>query len=216
MKKSTIIILTIISTILSLTITLASYFGITRYFKIKFSNSSDNLIENYHKLEKHDDSRIVVSVSTTIENINNIRPMINSILDQTVKVSQIYLVLENNKDPKIPEYLKNIVNICLAGKNYGEGTSIVPLLLNEKECDTTIIALKDNVIYGKDYLQILLEERDKNPNKILYDNKKYSILFKPEYYDCNIINRKTKKYNLDWFLNKSQNKVVIYNENYGY
>ena len=97
----------------------------------------------------------------------------------------------------------------------GKGNKIIPILFKEKECDTTIIAIDDNVIYGKDFIQTLLEERDKNPNTVLIDNNNTSLLLKPENYGCEILKRDRDKYDEKWFLdNTKSTKVIKYGENY--
>ena len=57
----------------------------------------------------------------------------------------------------IPKYIKDIANIFPAGKNYGKGTKIIPMLLREKECGTIIIALDENRVYGQDFIYSLIE-----------------------------------------------------------
>ncbi len=216
MEKRKLIVITIISTIISLVIILLTYFGIIRYVTLKYQTSSDSYIEKYSKLNKHKiKGKVIISTATTPERINKIRPMINSILDQTLKVDEIALILQEDKKYNIPPYIKNIVKIYPSGKDYGKGTKIIPILFTEKECDTTIIALDDNVIYGKDFIQILLEERDKNPNTVLIDKNKTSLLLKPENYGCEILKRDRDKYDEKWFLDNTKNtRVINYNENY--
>ena len=217
MEKRTIIIMLIISTLISLSVIILSYFGIIRYIMIKFQ-SPESFITNYHKLPKNKE-KIILAVSTTPERINKIQPMIISILDQTIKVDQISLILpqkyieENNT---IPNYLTKIVNILPSGKKYGSEccNSLIPMLLHEKECDTIIIALKDNVIYGKDFIEKMLSESENNPDMVLKDQKNKSLLVKPEHYDCNILDRTNNYFNDDWFMNKAKNKVINYTENY--
>ena len=139
--------------------------------------------------------------------------MINSILDQTVRVDKIILIVKDEN--KVPSYLRKIAIIFPFEKDYGRGNKLIPLLFKEKECDTTIIALDDNVIYGKDFIEKMLEERDKNPETVLVDSKKTSILIKPEYYGCEVLKRDRKRYDEKWFLeNAKKSKIVNYKENY--
>jgi hypothetical protein len=217
MNKRTIIILTIISTVFSLVYILAVYFGWTRYLGIRMSSSSDKLTENYSNLEYHKPKhKVIVSLSIINTNLDNIRPVINSILDQTIKVDQIALITEN-KEINLPEYLTKIVNTFPSGKDYGKGNSIIPLLLKEKECDTIIIGLDNNVVYGKDFLELLLDESEKNQDSVIADNNKYAILLKPEHYGCEILERDQEKYDEKWFLdNTKKHKILNYGENFKY
>ena len=217
MEKRRIIIMTIISTIISLIMILCSYFGITRYYLLRFQ-SSDSYISTYPTIRKTD-TNVTVSISTTPKRIEKIRPMINSILDQTVRVDRIILVVDQDAIDRgytLPSYLNKIAILFPTGKDYGSGccNSMVPMLLTEKECDTTIIALLDDVIYGKDYIETLIAEGEKYKGRAIHDKKHTSIMFKPEYYDCTIINRDKGKYTDDWFLENS--KTLDYSENFRY
>ena len=215
MNKSTVIIITIISTVLSVLLIIGSYYGIDRYIYLHMK-SPEYFINKYSHLPKADlKNKTVISFSTTPEKINKIKPMINSILDQTVKVDAIYIVLLNDKHYNIPKYINQVATTVLAGKDYGGGTKIIPILLKEKECDTIIIALNDNVVYGQDFIFTMIEESNKNPGTVLLDKKGDVMLVKPEYFGCDVINRDKESFDNDWFINQSKhNKVIDYNENY--
>ena len=214
MNKKTVIIITILSTILSIIFILSSYYGIDRYLSLHMK-SCENFINKYSYLPKASTNRVVISFSTTPEKINKIKPMINSILDQTVKVDAIYMVLLADKNYNTPKYITNVATVVLAGKDYGGGTKIIPILLKEKECDTTIIAMNDNVVYGQDFVFTMIEELKKNPGVVLIDKKGDVMLVKPEYFGCDVINREKEDFDNNWFLDKSKNnKIIEYNENY--
>lgn len=210
------IIISIIITILSLLFIALSYFGINRYISLHFS-SCDGYIEKYKNLPKASDNRVVLTFTTTTEKIDKLKPMINSILDQTVRVNQIIMVIPEyiRNNYKIPDYLKDIVTIIPSGKNYGEGTKLIPILLREKESDTIIIAINDNIVYGKDFLQEMIENSNKNPNTIILDSKNNSILVKPVCFNNDVINREKQKFDHNWFISKAKNKKILnYSENY--
>jgi hypothetical protein len=214
MEKRKIIILTIVSTLVSLVFILLSYYGIDRYLTLHVK-SSENFIKEYSKLPKAAKNRVVISFSVTPDNINNLKPMINSILDQTVKVDQILLVVSNT-NMKIPKYMSDVANMIPAGKDYGRGTKLIPTLLREKDCDTTIIALDSNVVYGKDFIETMVEESEKNPDTLLIDRKGYAMLVKPLCFGCDVIDRKKETFDDDWFLDKTTKNyyTVDYSENY--
>ena len=216
-KQNIIITMLIISTILSLLATFFSYFGITRYLSCHIKNSKQ-FIENYTKLPKASEGRVVISFSVNPNKINKLKPFINSIIDQTVKVNLIAMIIPDDGrsiDYVIPNYIKNVAAIFHSGRGYGKGTKIIPMLLREKECDTTIISLNENVVYGQDFIYSLLEESKKHPNSILIDKKHNFMLVKPEHFGCDVIDRKQSTLNDDWFLQKSlNNRVFNYRENY--
>lgn len=196
---------------------LFSYFGINRYLTLHIK-SSKGYVEEYSKLPKAYKSRVVISFTTTPDKIKKIKPMINSILDQTVKVDQIVMVIPykyKGKKYDVPEYIKDVANIFPSGNDYGKGTKLIPILLREQECDTIIIALDDNIVYGQDFVYSLIEHSHNNPNTALVDQKGVAMLIKPGYFGCDVINRKKEKFNNEWFLGKAKySKVINYGENY--
>lgn len=215
MEKRTMIILILVSTILSLVFTILTYFGVIRYLHLHVS-STEGYIKSYSKLPKaSEDTRVVLSFTTTPKGVKRIRPMINSVLNQTVKVDQIALVIPQGTDLDIPDYLGDVVNTFHAGKDYGSGNKLIPILLREKECGTIIIALQDDVVYGKDFVERIVSEGGKHPVSVLTDSRRRALLVKPECYDAKVVDRTKKKYDDSWFLTKAKKaKVISYHENY--
>jgi len=219
MRKRTLIIITIISTILSLIIIFSSYFGITRYLSCHIK-SPNKLIENYSKLPKAStNNRVVISFTCKEDKLDKLKPFINSIMDQTVKVDLIAMItpLGNKKDDyNIPKYIKDIAVIFPSGRDYGKGTKLIPILLREKEKDTIIISLDENKIYGQDFIYSMIEESKKYPDSVLVDKKGSTILVRSDHFDCDVINRENDNLDNEWFLKKAKSsKIVDYNEIYG-
>lgn len=216
-KRNIIITLLVLSTILSLTATFFSYFGITRYFSCHI-NSCENYIQNYSKLPKASEGRVVISFSADPTKLNKLKPFINSIIDQTVKVDLIAMIIPDDDryvNYVIPDYIKNVAVVFHTGREYGKGTKIIPMLLREKEFDTTIITLNENIVYGQDFIYSLLEESKKYPDSVLTDKKGTFMLFKPEHFGYDVINRENDNLDNDWFLEKaSKSKIFKYRENY--
>ena len=160
---------------------------ISRCHKLK--NSKSNIFfDTYKNKKKNTVDKVIVSFTTTPERIQHITPMLNSLLDQTVKIDTIVLnIPEENKGKKynIPKEYDDICNIYTVGKDYGKGTKYIPTLLRENECGSKIILLDDDHLYGKDLLEKLIKESDNNPNKCIYASDKFSgsggILIKPEF-----------------------------------
>tara|TARA_B100001059_G_scaffold228649_1_gene260074 strand:- start:469 stop:1017 length:549 start_codon:yes stop_codon:yes gene_type:complete len=178
-------------------------------------SGTDKLVEGYSNLPKATDGRVVVSFAAKPKDFDKLKPMINSLLDQTVKVDQIGIVVPLTNETEVPDYVKNIANIFPAGKDYGDGTSLIPILLKEKECNTIIIALKHDVVYGKDFIEMMVDKADEYPDTVLSDKKRKAILVKPEYYGCEILDSTQDNYDRDWFLNQAKHaKIVDYTENF--
>lgn len=206
----------IIFTILIIIITIFSYFGFFRYIALHF-RSSETYIKKYSNLPKADKNRVVISFTTTPDKINKLRPMLNSLLDQTVKVDQISLTIpyiSNGKSYNIKDEYKDIINIFRTVKDYGPGTSYIPALLREEESGTKIIYLSDNQIYGKNLIASLIEGSNKNPNKAIYTKENMDprggVLIQTEFFDTNILGHTKENFDDSWSaINLNVGKVKI-------
>ena len=208
------IIWTLVGTLLSLAMILLSYFGIVRYLTLHVSGT-DGLVEGYSQLPEATDGRVVVSFAVQPKDFGRLKPVLNSLLDQTVKVDQIGIVVPLGDETKVPDYIKKIANVFPAGKDYGEGTALIPILLKEKECDTIIIALENDVVYGKDFIEVMVDKAEEHPGTVLTDTKRRAILVKPEYFGCEVLNSNKKEYDKEWFMKQAKKaKVVDYTENF--
>lgn len=208
----------IVSGLILITFTALYLSGIYRYIYLHITNP-EKYLKNYQNLDKADpDNKVVVSITTTPDKISKIKPVLNSILDQTVKIDQIALNIPysyNGVDYQIPEEFKKFVSIYRCGMDYGPGTKLIPTLLREDECGTIIITLDDDQIYGKDFIEKLIYESKKNPNNAIYINENKcssGLLVKPEFFDANILSRDITLLKDDWI--KDNIKVKCYKINY--
>lgn len=175
---------------------------------------TNSYLENYKKLDRADDVKnVIVSLSVLPDKINKIRPMINSILDQTVRVNQIVLNIPKDKKYNIPPEYKNIFTIFNCGRDYGECNKFIPTLLREENKNTIIILLDEKYVFGKDYIETLIEEYKKDKCSIV---SKGGILIIPEFFDMSIYNRKNKVLNNDWIKTciKCEKKYVSTSDTY--
>jgi len=205
MTKKTLLIISLVLTIVSIIYILLTYFGIIRYVSLRFSKSKP-YINSYNTLEPADkNNKVVVSLSTpaNILKHDKIRPTINSILDQTVKVNQIAWNIPNIDDDVSTQNLeknncyKDIISVFNIKKDYGYGSNLIPTLLREGNADTKIICLDNDYVYGKDLIENLVEASSKNPTKMICSTG--AILIKPNFFDINIINT-TSKFNKEWLM----------------
>ena len=182
-------------TVLSLLITLLYYYGVTRYLMLHIKDTNGYL-ENYKNLDKANiDKKVIISISVQPQKIDKINPMINSILDQTVKVNQLVLNLPNNKEYNIPKKFKDIFTIFRCGKDYGECNKFIPTLLREESKDTIIILLDENYVFGQNYIEDIIEEYKQNKCCIF---SKGGMLIIPEFFDMDIYDRNNKCLNNNW------------------
>lgn len=204
----------IFTTILSLIFILLSYFGILRYFKLH-CDSCQKHTENYKNLDKANDNRVVLSLSTTPDRIKKMKPTINSLLDQTVRVDQIALNIPKTfkgQEYNVPEEYKDIMNIFICNE-YENCTNYIPTVLREDDNNTIILILDDNIIYGKDFIEKMIEEHKKDTKSAIVHNN--SILIIPEFLDVDKFNERSKLDNT-WLKNtiKANKKNITYRENF--
>lgn len=188
MNKHTKIVLLVISTILSLTFILCTFWGYTRYVSLHFTNTQ-KLTETYSMLDQAcETTKIILCFAVEPDKYEKIRPMINSILDQTVKVSKIVMVQRpQDKSQKIPDYITKVANVLPAGKDYGYGMPLIPVLLRENCGDAMIICLDVNVIYGKDFIESLVNfAKEHNNSCIVTSSDHYATIIKPNCYEQNL------------------------------
>ncbi len=104
--------------------------------------------------------KIIVSLTTIPDRIERLAPMLNSLIDQTLRPHCIYLVIpsysiKEKKEYIIPKYLKNhpVVKIIKTSKDWGPATKLLPVIQKEQgNPNSIIIALDDDNIYPKEFI----------------------------------------------------------------
>jgi len=148
------------------------HYSLHRYAMLHMNLSDDYLIGNYLKKKRVNyNHKIVVSLTTTPHRIKKIKPMIKSILDQSIRIDQISLNIPAEYEGKkfeIPDNLDKMINIHTIGRTYGRGTKCIPTVLRETDANTIIILLDDYYIYGYDFLEKLLDQYLQTPDHCLY------------------------------------------------
>jgi hypothetical protein len=170
-------------------------------------------ISKYSSLSKADDNNRVV-VSLTTNNVDKLKPVLNSILDQTVKVDQIALNLPPSQEHSVlPPNVKKICNIFVLGKDYGNGGSnFIPTLLREGEQNTKIIFLSDDYVYGQDLIETLVDASVDHPDKAIYTRNKRdkyeAILLKPSFIKTKLLDtEEISKSGIEDYLNVDTTQI---------
>ena len=205
-------IIIIALSILSIIISILSYYGIIRYIKLYFSKSVDKYTENYSSLPlASKDKRVIIVLSVQNQDeLKNIYPTINSLLDQTVRINQIFLVLPCKSNCNVPENLTKVVSVVQPGKTYDETyQDIISILHREKEKDTIIIKVSNGVIYGNEFIEHIIEISESATDFVIKDKANLFLLVKPS-----LIILDTEQKFIS-FLNNNV-KDIEYNENYKY
>ncbi len=164
-------------------------------------------IEKYKKMKKVDGAgKVIISLTTTPSRVKDksMEIMLKSILDQTVRVNKIYLHIPENKEYEIPDEYNKIVKIMKCGRDYGVCSKFVPMMLKEDNADTIVIILKDNLIYGRDYIERLIKSFMKKPSDAIVS--KSGTVIKPNFIDGKFVEEKndSANYNEDWIISTIQ------------
>ncbi len=145
------------------------YIDAVRYCDLD-NYSIKELDENYK--DKKVMKGTIITLTTTPGRISKIRPVLKSILDQSVAVEEIRINVpyESCKGVKyeIPEWLKKIksVKIYRQIKDWGPATKLIPTLLDVNNRDKKIIVLDDDVIYGYHTISTIAAAFDKKNYKM--------------------------------------------------
>ena len=166
------------------------YFNFYRYFQIKYNSNLSDYINQYAKVKKIKcDSKIIVSISCRPNNVHCLKPLLISLLNQSVKIDQIALNIpyktNDGEKYELDKEFEQIVNIYRIGNDYQNENNIIPTLLREGEYGTIVIALNENIVYGETFLESLLNQSFENNNCAIIFNE--GILVKPEFFSKNIL-----------------------------
>lgn len=207
MNKKIMQIISLIISILGLIYLILSYYGLIRYIKLHIV-STEHYISKYMSLPKATKDRVVISFETDKDGINKIKPFLNSILDQTVRVDDIGITISEPKD--IPENLKKVLSVYSYDKDYDDAGNLICAVLREPDAKTKIIFVEPNMIYGEDFIQNLIEKSEKEKDKIIYVNKKNKeCLIKPEFFNDNISDYKKGKGKCKWIEDCSTFDTIV-------
>ena len=203
-------ILSIIASLVSIVVSILVYFGIIRYIKLYISKNTDKYTEKYTDLPLASEKRVIVVLSVQNEaELKNIIPTVNSLLDQTVRVNQFFLVLPCNTNYNVPENLKNVLTVVQPGKIYdGQYQDILTILQREKEKDIYIIKVSNGIIYGNEFIENVIETAESNPDSVIKDRSNLFLILKP---DLVILDDNS---NFNGFADNV--KQISYKENYRY
>ena len=110
-----------------------------------------------------DRRRVIASLSTVPDRINNLRPTIRSLLNQTRPPDEIVLIIpefsiREQRPYVVPQYLLRFprVRILHCGKDWGPATKFIPAIQEELaagRASSLIMVMDDDRIYPRDALE---------------------------------------------------------------
>lgn len=116
--------------------------------------------------------RLMVSLTTTQDNINNAHYSLYSLLNQELKADKVILWLNKNDFPNEElDVPKNVLKLKENGlslrfcEDYKQYNNIIPIITTYP--NDIIITANDNVYYPQNWLKILYNDHKSNPDTIL-------------------------------------------------
>ena len=186
MSKKVFQLFSLILSILALIFMIMSHYGIIRQYYLRHK-PTEYYVDKYKSLPKADKDRVVVSFPYK----NDIKVFLNSILDQTVRVDDIGTTTKN-KDLKLSGAEKKVVNVYTYDKDYNDTGNAICTVLREPETNCKIILLDPTKMYGKDFIQSIVEKSNENPTKIIQVEGYDIFLIKPIFFSENFVNDDTE------------------------
>jgi len=126
---------------------------------------------------KPDCRRVIASLSTVPDRINNLRPAIRSLLKQTRPPDEIVLSIpefsiREQQPYAVPEYVSRLprLRVLHCRRDWGPATKFIPIVreeLAEGRGNTLIMVVDDDRIYPRDALETYLHYNEQLPDAAL-------------------------------------------------
>jgi glycosyl transferase family 2 len=121
--------------------------------------------------------RVIASLTTLPDRIDNLEPTLRSLLEQTRPPDEIVLAIpqvsvRQKIEYTVPAYLEGIprVRLLRCEKDWGPASKFIPIIQEERAADrgkTLIMVVDDDRIYPRDALEIFLHYHAKMPDAAL-------------------------------------------------
>lgn len=180
--KRPMLIFSLILSFLTLFFLIFQYFGFIRNLSLRFF-PPQYYAERYARLPKADEDRVVLLISKPEGKIKS--EIVNSLLDQTVRVDDIAITLKYKEIPKFErenkdckdifslhgfskptEEVKKLEKVNECSKlSEKERNEIMYTILREPEAKTKILIIEPNRIYENDFVQSVIEYCNEKDNK---------------------------------------------------
>ncbi len=151
--------------------------------------------ENFsNKIKNNFPYKILVTLTTSPKRIKKIKPVISSIMKQSVLPDVIVLNLphifkrDNSTFDKIPKFITDnpliIINRC---EDIGPATKVLPIveLFKKEHSDTIIISIDDDIYYESNMIKKMLKYTSEYPEAVLTGKSRNKIA-------CNLPQKKLK------------------------
>lgn len=213
MNKRTMLYLSVVSILFSLVYTLFEYYGGVRYVGLRMSADPSTYISKYSSVDRFDDTRVVAVLDCTscadctVYVFPNLLPTLLSLLDQTVRIDEIAICeARGDSTPRFPDI----------AMTYITKDALTSTITRERDANTIILFLDPCVIYGKDFVEVMLTECTKSDEADqAQPTKSDTRIIKSKY--CTCIRPNDVIHSEDGHISLPQNaRYVPYTENYKY
>lgn len=120
--------------------------------------------------------RLVVTMTTLPNRYDHLHHTLKSIHNQTIKADAIYVTIpkiakrSNKPYPPLPKKIKSLCTPVYIDVDYGPICKVVGALLSEKDPDTLILSVDDDICYPPNMIEVFLQKHKIKPNAVITGN----------------------------------------------
>ena len=179
--------------------------------------------------------KIIISLTSWPKRIKNVATVVNSLLNQNIEPDLIELnlcIIEfPNKTKDLPKELNTLlsknknIEINWVEKNTGVFKKIIPTIKKYYGLNYYLISVDDDIIYRKDYIELLIYNIEKyksdsfclSKSKVIGSKMIYkSLIFERDFFEKltdEIINTRIDDYYINYYLTQKNKKMANYRPN---
>lgn len=184
-------IISLILSILGLVLLIDTRYELSRYHYLH-RDPIEYYTKLYPTLAKADKNRVIVAFSASSEEIKNMKPFVSSILDQAVKVDDIVLITPYKNVGTIPLEYKTVLSINGYSRDYDDADSLICSVLREPDQKTKIILVSPTMVYGRYFINSMVDAANQNPDKVIYGTSDkdiaHGVLIRPAFFTNDVSN----------------------------
>jgi hypothetical protein len=165
--------------VISVVLVVLAALGVTRLLPVvrKHRQQVRFIRETLVNDRKPDGRRVIASLTTVPDRINNLRPTIRSLLKQTRPPDEIVLAIpefsiREQRPYAVPKYVSRLprLRVLHCRRDWGPATKFIPIVREESAAgqgNTLIMVVDDDRIYPRDALETYLHYNEQLPDAAL-------------------------------------------------
>lgn len=174
-RKTQFYYVIIVLSILSIIYPVLVYFGFLRLLMLRMKDVN-SYQRQYLSLSKADENNKVVIFICVANDGDASHLTLKSLLDQSVRVDEINFLCQANVNKKVPEDLKYVSYFCMRGNDESLPSLIKEAKKRPREKNCRILLVENGRIYGKDFVEKMVDGFNSLQSSSKDDSKELSSL----------------------------------------